>query len=100
MVETLPRLCYLADNRPRLLPEWAYFFLRLGHQLANLPNDDSRIVVGLAIPTRAIACGLAAAGVVLAKVLIDTVGLFRGDAIWEEASGELRQWFIRRMHLH
>ena len=67
MVETLPRLYYVSDNKPKLLPEWAHFFLRLGHQLAVVPNDRHRIVVGVAIPTRAFACGLAATGIVLAK---------------------------------
>ncbi len=59
-------LYYISDNKPELLPEWAYFFMRLG-QLIATSNDGYRIIVGLAIPTRAFACGLVAVGIVLAK---------------------------------
>lgn len=67
MSDNLPDLYYLSDNKPELLPEWACFFIRLGRQLAVVPNDDSRIVIGLAIPTRVLACSLVATGIVLAK---------------------------------
>ncbi len=67
MSEKLPRLYYLSDNEPKLLPEWAYFFMRLGHQLAAKPSDDYRFVIGLAIPARAFACSLVATGIVFAR---------------------------------
>lgn len=68
MSTKLPQLYYLSDNKSVPLPEWAYFFLRLGHQLGNLANDGYRVVTALAIPTRAFACGLVATGIVLARI--------------------------------
>jgi hypothetical protein len=68
MSTNLPRLYYLVENKPTLLPEWAYFFMQLGHKLANMPNDNYRMVVGLAIPTRVFACSLVATGIVLGKI--------------------------------
>ena len=67
MSEILPRLYYLSDNEPKLLPEWAYFFMRLGHQLVDIPCDKHRFVTGLAIPTRAFSSSLIGAGIVFAK---------------------------------
>lgn len=67
MSENLPPLYYLSDNDPKLLPEWAYFFMRLGQQLATMPSVDHRLVVGLAIPTRIFACSLIATGVVIER---------------------------------
>jgi hypothetical protein len=68
MSENLPHLYYLSDNKPELLPEWAYFFMRLGYQLATMSNDGYRVVIGLAIPTRLFACSLVATGIVFARV--------------------------------
>lgn len=67
MAENLPQLYYLLDNRAEPLPEWAYFFMRVGHQLAIISNDNYRIVIGLTIPTRAFASSLVATGVILAR---------------------------------
>lgn len=67
MPENLPRLYYLSDNEPRLLPEWAYFFMRLGQQLATMPSADHRFVIGLAIPTRVFACSLIATGIAIER---------------------------------
>ncbi len=66
MSDKLPRIYYLSGKEPRLLPEWAYFFLRLGQQLA-LTRVDGRLVIALAVPTRAFACSLVATGAVIAK---------------------------------
>lgn len=72
MSENLPRLHYLtSDNKAELLPEWAYFFMRLGYQLATIPDDNYRIVIGLALPTRVFACSLVATGIVLARAGIE-----------------------------
>jgi len=67
MSENLPRIYYLSDNKPELLPEWAYFFMRVGYQLTTISNDSYRVVIGLAVPTRLFACSLAAIGIVFAK---------------------------------
>jgi len=68
MSENLPRLYYLSDNKPELLPEWAYFFMRVGYQLATISNDGYRAVIGLAIPTHLFACSLVATGIVFARL--------------------------------
>ena len=80
MSKNLPRLYYmLSNNKSELLPEWAYFFMRLGFQLATMSNDNYRVVTGLAVPTRVFACSLVATGVVLARAdnenSIDTMQL-------------------------
>ena len=67
MSENLPRFYYLSDNKSELLPEWAYFFMQLGYQLATVANDNHRIVIGLAIPARVFACSLVATGIILTK---------------------------------
>ncbi len=63
----LPRFFYLSDNELTSLPEWANFFMELGYRLATIPNAKHRLVVGLAIPVRAFASSLVAAGIVIAK---------------------------------
>lgn len=68
MSENLPRLYYLSDNESELLPEWAYFLMRLGYQLATISNNDYRVVIGLAVPTRLFACSLVATGIVFARL--------------------------------
>lgn len=68
MLENLPPLFYLSSNKPILLPEWAYFFMRLGYQLASISNNDYRVVIGLAVPTRLFACSLVATGIVFARL--------------------------------
>ena len=68
MTENLPRLYYLlSGNKSELLPEWSYFFMRLGYQVAAVSNDNCRIVTGLAVPTRVFACSLVATGIVFAR---------------------------------
>jgi hypothetical protein len=68
MSENLPRLHYLlSENVSEPLPEWAYFFMRVGHKLAIMPNNNYRVVAGIAVPVRAFACSLVATGVVLAR---------------------------------
>ncbi len=67
MSENLPRLYYLSDNRNKLLPEWAYFFMRVGYQLAEIPNDSHRVVIGLAIPARVFASSLVTTGIEIAR---------------------------------
>ncbi|MBN1922091.1 MAG: hypothetical protein JW892_12655 [Anaerolineae bacterium] len=63
----LPQLFYRWADEPTPLPEWAYFFMRLGTQLAEFPGSDHRLVIGLAIPVRAFACGMVALGVALGR---------------------------------
>lgn len=67
MSENIPRIYHLSDKIFKLLPEWAYFFIRLGYQIAEIPNENYRVVIGLALPTRFFACSLATTGVVLAR---------------------------------
>jgi hypothetical protein len=68
MSEILPRLHYPSVSGPKLLPEWAYFFMRLGYKLAAYPKDNHHFVIGLAIPSRAFSSILVATGIMLARV--------------------------------
>lgn len=52
------------DDDWRELPDWANFFIKLGEFIAEEPLLDERIVVGVALPTRAFASVLTAVGVV------------------------------------
>ena len=67
MSENLPRIYYRSSEKYALLPEWAYFFMRLGHQIAGISRTKYRVVVGLAIPTRVFACSLVSTGIVIKK---------------------------------
>lgn len=49
------------------LPEWGNFFIELGHRVAEWETGKNRLVVAVAIPTKAFATALTAVGVVLAK---------------------------------
>jgi hypothetical protein len=50
-----------------LLPAWGTFFIDMGRRVAQSESGQNRLVVGLAVPTRAFAAALAAFGVVLAR---------------------------------
>lgn len=71
MSQMLSQLFYMSGQELRPLPEWARFFMSLGQQLAAVPRIDRRLVVGLAIPTRAFACGLLATGITYARAGTD-----------------------------
>src|SRR5687768_16142699 len=58
------RLYYPADTDWKQVPEWASFCLSLGAYVSSFPKLQTRIVVGLALPTRAYAASLVATGVV------------------------------------
>ncbi len=52
------------------LPTWGGFFLRLGNLLASQAAETHRLVIGLAVPTRAFAASLIATGLVVARARI------------------------------
>jgi hypothetical protein len=64
--ETLIRSQLYVDERVPL-PEWGNFFIEIGRRVAEWGTGKNRLVVALAIPTKAFAAALAAVGVVLAK---------------------------------
>ncbi|MBS3968348.1 MAG: hypothetical protein KGZ60_13905 [Truepera sp.] len=49
------------------IPQWCNGFVALGQTIARRNSDDTRLVVGLAVPTRAYGAAFAAAGYVLAR---------------------------------
>ncbi|MDQ5822790.1 MAG: hypothetical protein M3441_01085 [Chloroflexota bacterium] len=51
------------------LPSWVEFFTQLGEGVACQPLDEARVVVSLALPTRAFAAAFAALGVVRARCI-------------------------------
>ena len=60
-------LHYLSKERWTPLPQWGQFFLDIGHALSAREENGNRIVVGLALPTRAYAASLIAAGIVVGR---------------------------------
>lgn len=62
-----PLLCYSDDVQYRYIPEWARFLVDLGAYVANRDTPERRLVIGLALPTRAYAAAFAALGIVLAR---------------------------------
>jgi len=60
-------LLFQKDGSWQPLPHWAQFYIKLGSQLAKTPKVDTRLVVGIAAPTRAYAAAFLALGMVLQK---------------------------------
>ena len=63
---------YFANNCDKWmpLPAWGNFFINIGRWLAQAEIVESRLVLGLAIPTRNYAAAFAALGIVLARANI------------------------------
>jgi hypothetical protein len=65
MQPKIPRLYYNVQHSLVLLPEWTYFLIELGYELADIPaNEHNRHVAGLALPVRAFASSFVSLGVV------------------------------------
>lgn len=60
----MPQLYYQQSSSWKVLPQWGQFFIKLGTAIASQPLTKHRLVLGLAIPTRAFAASLTATGVV------------------------------------
>jgi hypothetical protein len=59
---------YIVNNQEYLpLPEWGIFFIRLGYFIVESEIVGNRLIIALAIPTRAYAAALTAFGVALAR---------------------------------
>jgi hypothetical protein len=52
------------------LPEWGTFFIEMGRRVAECETGSNRLVVALAIPTRAYAAALTAFGVVVTRATL------------------------------
>jgi hypothetical protein len=76
------------DHRARV-PEWATGFVELGHATARSRSPSSRLVVAVAVPTRAYASVLVAAGAVAADIGASHT-LVPGEAELEEHYQQLR----------
>lgn len=50
------------------LPQWSQFFLELGYAIGSREDSESRILAGLALPTRAYAAVLVATGVIVGRL--------------------------------
>lgn len=64
----LPELYYKYMNEPNVLPDWAYFFLQIGSQMASEQIQDERCVIAIAVPSRHFAAALIAFGYVYERV--------------------------------
>lgn len=58
-------LYYHEENQWKLLPEWARFLLKLGAALGSQRLGSHRVVVGIALPTKAYAASLLTAGLLV-----------------------------------
>ncbi|OPY57499.1 MAG: hypothetical protein A4E55_01614 [Pelotomaculum sp. PtaU1.Bin035] len=72
----MPDLFYVNNENGKCvpLPDWSHFFINLGHVLTTAGSQNKRIVAGLAVPARAYAACLAAAGAVMGKASIPVSG--------------------------
>lgn len=57
------------------MPDWCYFFIKLGAVVATAGSPEKRLVVGVSVPTRAYAACLTAAGTVIARAAIPVSAL-------------------------
>jgi len=55
---------YFQEGEWRPLPDWGKFFIRLGSLVAEFSAADERLIIGVAVPTRAFAATLVAVGAV------------------------------------
>src|SRR4051794_4385542 len=60
-------LYYRIDDSWVKMPTWARYFFEAGTAAAAAQVPDTRLVLGLAVPTRSYASALAACGVVVAR---------------------------------
>jgi hypothetical protein len=74
----MPELFYEADGNWISLPDWSRFLIELGQAMATAGDKDIRLIAGLAIPARAYAACLAAAGVVMKRAQMPVKG-FAGE---------------------
>lgn len=63
-------MLFLTDNDTwKSLPAWADFLIQVGQRVAEQPLEETRLVCGLALPTRAYAAALCALGTVKCRCL-------------------------------
>lgn len=71
-LESRQSLFYQLDANRRALPAWASFWMDLGRAVGSWERPGHRLVVGVALPTRAYAASLIAAGIVEARSKVDS----------------------------
>ncbi|MCL6477512.1 MAG: hypothetical protein K6T65_03775 [Peptococcaceae bacterium] len=70
----MPELYYFENGKWISLPDWSSFLIKLGYVLATAGEQDKRLIAGLAVPARAYAACLTAAGAVMGRALIPVNG--------------------------
>ncbi len=65
----------LYTNKGTPLPDWGNFFIELGRLVAECETGSNRLVVALAIPTRAYAAALTAFGMVITRATLSNYQL-------------------------
>lgn len=63
----MAELYYYENGKWISLPDWARFLIKLGYELATAEEQNNRLIVGLAVPSRGYAACLAAAGAVIRR---------------------------------
>jgi len=68
------RLVSQLDGGWNPIPDWASFYVQLGRTLSGFDPIDTRVVVGISVPTRTLAAVLSATGIILGRssLLSDT----------------------------
>lgn len=74
MLETR-RLYYIDGDHKKPLPEWGWYFIRLGMDAARMHNKDEHLVVAAAVPTRAYAAALVSLGIVYIRLIENDVSI-------------------------
>lgn len=72
---------YVQDNRHVELPDWCYCCLKLGAVIANASPPDRRLVLALAVPTRAYVAAFIGTGIVTERLGRETATVPQEDHI-------------------
>ena len=70
----VPAFWYLSDDEHVPFPVWASSLIRLGTRIGERPVGPRRLVIAVALPTRAFAAALISAGVAIAKARVPVHG--------------------------
>ena len=62
------RIYYVQDDGQIELPDWCYYCLKLGAVMACVSSSDRRLVLALAVPTRAYVAALISTGLVIERL--------------------------------
>jgi hypothetical protein len=68
-------LYYYNETKWEMVPSWVNFFIELGSLMSRSTDISTRLIVGVAIPTRSYAAALTASGVVITRSRVSVNGI-------------------------